>query len=248
MATTHMTDSSDSQPMKVLVTGAASGIGQEVAAHFVRSGLDVLACDRNEIVLPDPPGNDASRSVSYLFDQSSRQACAEFETAVDQEGWRFSSAVLCAGFTRHLSVMETSREEFDEIVAGNFAGTFELLKIAARNMIKNHTQGSIVVVSSINAEGPLASQAVYSASKAAISSLAISAALELAPHGIRVNIIAPGAILSGMTSPFDASGIPLQRVGDPADIAGAAAFLIGESSSYMTGSTVTVDGGMIRVR
>jgi NAD(P)-dependent dehydrogenase (short-subunit alcohol dehydrogenase family) len=131
-------------------------------------------------------------------------------------------------------------------------GTFLVCRAAARAMVDGGRPGSIVIVASTNSLVAEPSMAAYNASKAALTSLAASMAIELAPHGIRVNAVAPGTIETEITRPMIAAGhpfggIPMGRIGDAREVAWTVAFLAGDEASYVTGTTLVVDGGQLAI-
>lgn len=239
----------------VLVTGAAGGIGSCVSRRFAAHGYHVVAVDMDQLGLLELSEDVAMRGGSLEAHAMNLAECDE-AALLERLQWqtaRLTAAVLCAGMSKRLTVLDTSSEDFDRIVAANLRATFLGLKACGRLMRDSGLGGSIVVIGSINGQRPLVDQAVYSATKAAITSLATSTALELAPNGIRVNCIEPGAIVTpmnaGLQAHSDMSGIvPIPRPGLPDDIADAVEFLISKGSSYITATSLAVDGGLIEKR
>jgi NAD(P)-dependent dehydrogenase (short-subunit alcohol dehydrogenase family) len=245
----------DDGQRSALVTGAAGGIGSCIARRLAARGDHVIAVDLDSRGLRDLGDSIAARGGSLQVHVLDLAECGEDALAdiLEAAPVPLSVAVLCAGMTRELTVLGTSVDDFTRLVAANLRATFLALTVAGRLLRERRTGGSIVTIGSINAIRPLQDQAVYSATKAAIASLTTSAALELAPHGIRVIGIAPGAVATPMNPGIDAqtdmSGvIPIPRVGTPDDIADAVEFLVSERASYITASSLVVDGGLIERR
>ncbi|WP_138445405.1 SDR family NAD(P)-dependent oxidoreductase [Sinomonas susongensis] len=238
----------------VVVTGAGGGIGSSIALHLARAGYRVVAADISAEGLAALEGRADGLGIEAVSADTSEEADVHglFERAQDGSG-KLHGAVLCAGLTRRRSLTETTLEEFGELVRANLQGTFLGLREAGRRLEAGGAGGSIVAVTSINAFRALPSQAVYSAAKAAIQSLVASAAVELGPSGTRVNALAPGAVLTPMNPGLDAGDplrerIPARRIGLPEDLDGAAEFLLGDQSRYITGTSLVVDGGMMAYR
>ncbi len=241
---------------KVVVTGAASGIGRSMAVGFAREGATVVASDVNQDNLQalQAEMKQEGRHIDIqVCDVSSEEQVASlFEADALQDG--LDVLVHCAGFTYFKHFTETTPEEYRRLMDVNLSGTFYCMQVAAAKMRRHGKQGSIIVTSSINAHRTLPSQAVYTSTKAAIESLAQSLAVELGPEQIRVNCLAPGTVATALTNLSEESkqaagrGIPLGRVAEPEDMVGTALFLSSPLSQYITGSTIIVDGGAMHKR
>ena len=160
----------------------------------------------------------------------------------------------CAGVSQTASFLDLDPGEWDRIIAVNLTGMFHLGQAAARQMVRQGNGGSIINVTSQLAEVARPERAAYVASKGGGRSLTQAMALELAAHGIRVNAIAPGPTLTGLTRASYADAerrratiaqIPLGRLGEPEDIIGAILYLASDEARWVTGTTVTVDGGYV---
>lgn len=240
----------------VVVTGAGGGIGSSIALHLARSGFRVVAADilpeylvrLEALAIPEKLAID-----TVLTDTSSEEEVSQLFARANALPEDLYGAVLCAGVTKRVSVLDTKREDFDEILNVNVMGTFFGVRQAGMTLRDQRLGGAIVVITSINALRALPTQAAYSASKAAMESLVTSAAVEFGPFGVRVNAIAPGAILTDMNPELNARSplskkVPLGRLGKPEDLNGAVEFLLSDSSRYVTGSSLVVDGGLMHAR
>jgi 3-oxoacyl-[acyl-carrier protein] reductase len=237
-----------------LVTGASRGIGRAIALSLAEAGADVVV---------NYAGNaQAADEVVGLIEAMGRQAFkaqADVSSAEQTEGLvkqtldRFGKLDILinnAGITRDNLIMRMKEEEFDEVIATNLKGVFNLIKAASRPMMKQR-QGRIVNLSSVVGVLGNAGQANYVASKAGVIGLTKSAARELASRNITVNCVAPGFIETDMTGKLNDAmkqqmlgQIPLARFGQPADVAGMVRFLVSDEAAYITGQTLHVDGGM----
>lgn len=235
----------------IVVTGAAGGIGGSIARYLGTTGYRVVAADI------DPGGlarlNGEGPDDTFLtrrLDVADERAVGELfsDPHVSDD---LAGVVLCAGITRRASLMDSTSDDARMLVQTNLLGTHFGLQAAAKAL--GDRSGSLIVITSINAIRALPTQAIYSATKAATQSMISSAAVELGPRGIRVNAIAPGAILTEMNADLRAEDpladrIPLRRIGRPEDLNGAVGFLLGEESAYITGATLVIDGGLIHLR
>jgi NAD(P)-dependent dehydrogenase (short-subunit alcohol dehydrogenase family) len=234
-----------------VITGGSTGIGQGIAELFVREGARVVLmarhADRLErtaaglgqpervLVLPGDVGlpDDAQRLIDETLDRFGR----------------IDVFVANAGIHRVVPFLETTVETWDEVFRTNVRGAFLTCHAAAAAMA-TRGGGSIVVIASTNAVVAEPHMAAYNASKAALVLLAKSMAIDLAPHGIRVNVVAPGTITSEITRPmleagFGFGAVPLGRIGEPIDIAWPVLWLASDEAAYITGATLVVDGGQI---
>jgi NAD(P)-dependent dehydrogenase (short-subunit alcohol dehydrogenase family) len=236
-----------------IITGGSTGIGASVAELFVELGAAVVVMARR----PDRLSAAAARLPADRVTAVKGDVVVEADvdrlvsTAVERHG-RLDIVVSNAGIHRTTPFLETSTSEWRELMAINLDGTFLVCRAAARRMVDDGWPGSIVVVASTNSLVAEPSMAAYNASKAALTSLASSMAIELAPHDIRVNAVAPGTIDTQITRPMIAAGhvfggIPLGRVGDAREVAWAVAFLASDEASYVTGTTLVVDGGQLAI-
>lgn len=244
------------EPRTIVVTGAGSGIGFSVALRLARCNYRVVAVDIRARGLQDLARTADERGLSVdtcVADAANEDEVAAIFLDASRRSEPLHGSVLCAGVTRRLSVLETTVEDLAELSRVNLASALLGIRETGRALRGQKRPGAILVVSSINAFRALPSQAAYSATKAAIESLVTSAALDLGPHGVRVNALAPGAILTPMNPDLAPDGdlakrVPLGRVGRASDLDGAAQFLLSDDASYITGASLVVDGGLMHVR
>ena len=241
----------------VLVAGAGGGIGGAGAtklggegAMVVCADIDVAAAEATAAQIRTSGG----RAVALGLDVRDRGGVDAAVAAVVREFGRLDVLLECVGVSQTASFLDLDPREWDRIVAINLTGMFHLGQAAARQMIRQGSGGSIINVTSQLAEVARPERAAYIASKGGGRSLTHAMALELAPHDIRVNAIAPGPTLTGLTRASYAdpgrrratiAQIPLGRMGQPDDIVGAILYLASDESRWVTGSTVTVDGGYL---
>lgn len=236
-----------------IVTGASTGIGAAVTRLFVELGASVVAMARRGERLARMAADLPEDRVTLVPGDVGREGDGDHLVAVALERHgRLDIVVSNAGIHRVTPFVDTSLEEWRELMSTNLDGTFLTCRAAARAMIDGGRPGAMVIVASTNSLVAEPSMAAYNASKAAVASLAASMALELAPHDIRVNAVAPGTIETEITRPMIAAGhrfggIPLGRVGDAREVAWAVAFLVSDAASYITGTTLVVDGGQLAI-
>lgn len=243
---------------RALVTGAGTdGMGRAIARALAEKGADVAihyfgAADGAETLAGEIRGlGRAAITLEGDFSEP-ETARATVARAIDGLGG-LEVLVCCAATMRRVPFLEIDDAEWDRVHAVNLRGTFACAQAAARHMA-GAGGGRIVIVSSINQWTITRGLVHYAATKGGVMQLAKGMALELAPHGVTVNLIAPGTIETDFNRgaladpPFRAAKealIPMGRIGTPADVAGAAVFLAGPGAAYVTGATLTVDGGLV---
>lgn len=240
------------QDKVALVTGAASGIGFAIAAAFVAEGAKVLLADVNREkgeAAARSLGDAAAFTVCDVGDKAS--ATAAVAAAVARFG-RLDILVNNAGIIHPAEFLDLAEEDFDRVLRVNLKGAFLCAQAAARQMVAQAAGGAIINLSSVNAVMAIPNQTAYNVSKGGVTQLTRNAALALAPHGIRVNAIGPGSILTDMLAVVMddeaakariLSRTPMGRCGTVEEIAAIAVFLASPAASYMTGQTLYADGG-----
>ncbi|UCG42774.1 MAG: 3-oxoacyl-[acyl-carrier-protein] reductase [candidate division WOR-3 bacterium] len=237
-----------------IVTGGGSGIGREIALRLADAGARVAVCDVAEepakAVAVEIAGK-GGKAKAYAVDVSDFEAVQKVCAQIAEDLGGTHILVNNAGITRDGLLLRMSEDDFDKVIAVNLKGAFNFTKGCARTMMKARW-GRIVNIASVVGQMGNAGQANYASSKAGLIGLTKSVARELASRNITVNAVAPGFIETAMTRKLDdatreaySSAIPLKRFGTPADVAEACLFLASESSAYITGQTVRVDGGML---
>lgn len=237
-----------------VVTGASRGIGRAIALELASRGAFVVvnyngSKDRAEEVKKEIEAAGGKAEV-YQCNVSDFEKCQAFIQDVIKTYGRLDILVNNAGITRDGLLMKMSEADFDSVIETNLKGTFNTIRFASRQMLKQRS-GRIINMSSVVGIAGNAGQANYASSKAGVIGLTKAVARELASRGITVNAIAPGFIETEMTEVLSdavkeasVAQIPLGRFGKPEDIAKTAAFLASDDVGYITGQVIQVDGGM----
>jgi len=253
-----MTPTSDGQvtePQAVLVTGAAIGIGFALARAFALGGapvalndLDPAAAARAAEAINAEVG--AERVRAYGLDVADVPAVRAMVADADARLGGLRVVAANAGLTNYGSFLDYTPEAFDRLTSVNLRGSYFTAQAGARAMIARGTRGRILLMSSVTGLRAFNNLGAYGLTKAAIRLMAESLALELGPHGLTVNAIGPGAILTERTLADDpqleaswASVTPTGRVGYVDDVVAAALFLASPAAAHVTGQTLMVDGG-----
>ncbi|ADM69685.2 3-oxoacyl-[acyl-carrier-protein] reductase [Paenibacillus peoriae] len=237
-----------------LVTGASRGIGRSIALALAEAGANVAVnYAGSEAAATEVAEQIRAKGVEAITVQANVGRADEADQLIKDVigAWgKIDILVNNAGITRDNLIMRMKEEEFDQVIETNLKGVFNCLKSATRPMMKQRS-GRIINISSVVGVLGNAGQANYVAAKAGVIGLTKSSARELASRGITVNCVAPGFIDTEMTQVLAddlrdnmLSGIPLARLGRPEEIADVVLFLASDASSYMTGQTLHVDGGM----
>jgi len=242
-----------------LVAGAGGGIGGAGAEGLAREGAAVFCTDRDAAAAKATAARIRAAgglANAAVLDVRDRAAVDAVVAAVVREFGRLDTVLESAGIAHRLDFLDIDTETWERVIAVNLTGMFHVGQAAAREMIKQGGGGSIINVTSQLAEVARPDRAAYVASKGGARSLTHAMAVDLAPHGIRVNAIAPGPTLTGLTraSYTDSEArratealIPLGRLGQPDDLVGAVLFLASDESLWVTGITITVDGGYLTI-
>lgn len=241
-----------------VVTGGTRGIGQSIALAYAENGANVIIFGTNEErakatveEMKKVALSDAQKFSYKLVDVSDH---AKVQEAIEQSYNELGSLdvlVNCAGITRDNLIMRMSEEHWDDVINVNLKSAYNVCKAAVKPMIKARA-GKIINITSVLGLTGSAGQVNYTSSKFGLVGFTRSLALELAKRGVCVNCIAPGFIQTDMTDKLtDAQKeeilkkVPMQKLGEPRNIANAALFLASSMSDYVTGQTITVDGGML---
>ncbi len=237
-----------------LITGGAQGIGYACAEAIAENGARIVLADKNKSGAEGAAEKLGGGAVALACDIGVPDQVAALFDRIEAEIGNVSILVNNAGIALPGDFLETTLEQFQQVIDVNLTGTFLALQRAAKTMVANGIEGAIVNMSSINAQVAIPSIAAYCASKGGIMQLTKAAALALAPHNIRVNAVGPGSIDTDMMAAVNAnpdamkmvmSRTPLKRIGEPREVGDVVAFLASPKASYITGETIYVDGGRI---
>lgn len=243
------------QNKTTLITGATRGIGKGIALEFAKQGSNVAFTYSSSVdaanALEKQLESLGVKAKGYQSNAAEFKAAQELATEVLKEFGTIDVLINNAGITKDNLLMRISEEDFDTVIEVNLKSVFNLTKAVIRPMMKQR-KGSIINMSSVVGLKGNAGQANYAASKAGILGFSKSVALELGSRNIRSNVVAPGFIETEMTAKLDEkvvqewrNAIPLKRGGTPTDVANACVFLASDMSAYITGQTLSVDGGML---
>ncbi|MEZ0472204.1 SDR family NAD(P)-dependent oxidoreductase [Luteimonas salinilitoris] len=246
------------QDKVALVTGAGQGIGRGIAVRLALEGAKVIVADLHDDA-------DSQRTLA-LMHEAGGEGCVlaadvgrvDAVRAMVAEGarrmGRIDILVNNAGVEHRATFSEVTESDYDRVLDINLKGAFFAAQAFVRHLGESGRGGRIINISSVHEELPFPDFASYSASKGGIKMLMRNLAVELAPLGITVNNVAPGAIRTPINAPLLddpelleplLANIPLKRLGTPRDVAGAVAFLASADADYITGSTIYVDGGLL---
>jgi glucose 1-dehydrogenase len=247
-----------------LVTGANSGIGRATAIGLAHAGADIVVNYVTDPAAAEAVAHEISgfggRAIAIQADVSKEEeVTAMFAKAVDYFG-TLHIVVSNAGLQRDAPFMDMTLDQWNTVIGVNLTGQFLCIRQAAREFKRRGVvngvsvaAGKIICMSSVHQEIPWAGHANYAASKGGVMLLMKSVAQELAPYGIRVNSVAPGAIRTPINTAAWSTPeayaelmrlVPYKRIGEPDDIAQAVAWLASDAADYVTGATLFVDGGM----
>jgi 3-oxoacyl-[acyl-carrier protein] reductase len=235
-----------------LVTGASRGIGRAIALGLAARGAEVFAAARGENARPvaDEVVAAGGRASPLALDVTDAAAVEAAVASVLAAHGRIDILVNNAGITRDQLMLRMKRDDWDQVLATNLTAAFLTVQAVLKPMIKQRA-GRIVNITSVVGQSGNAGQANYAASKAGLIGFTKAIALEVASRNITVNAVAPGLIDTDMTRAISAAAhtdwaerIPLKRLGTPADVAAAVAFLASDEAAYITGHVLAVNGGM----
>ena len=230
-----------------LITGASRGIGKAIALEMKNNGYSVIGTATSQ------DGADALNDIGiqgYVLDLSSRDSIDQFWNKLDEDGKDISVLVNNAGITRDNIILRMSDDEWEDIMNVHLYGTFQLSKRALKMMLKSKW-GRIINISSASASIGNRGQSNYAAAKAGVEAFTKSLAKEVGKRDITINAVAPGFISTDMTQNNDGVNeeyivkeIPLGRFGEPEEVANLVNFLCSDESSYITGQTIHINGGL----
>jgi NAD(P)-dependent dehydrogenase (short-subunit alcohol dehydrogenase family) len=251
---------SDMKDKVALITGASSGIGRATAELFAERGVRVAVAARRQSELDSLVADIDARGGNAIAIKTDVSVSADVERMVSHTiatFGRLDYAVNNAGIEgRWAAITDLDEDEWDRVLGVNLKGTFLCMKHQARAMLANGARGSIVNVGSVNSFLGFPTGSAYCTSKHGLIGLTTSVSAELASQGIRVNLVCPGIIDTPMhrrarealgDDVYDQGVLPsvhLKRAGQPEEIARAIAFLCSDEASYITGTTLTPDGGL----
>ena len=232
-----------------VVTGADSGIGRATATRLLAEGATVFAVDVKHTQPWQDPGARRLRLIG--LDVADLDAPDRLEIALRDEAPSVDILANVAGILHIAPFLKVSREDWDRVIAVNLTGVFFLSQAVARIMVDNRTAGRIVNVSSVHAVVSEPNAAPYTATKGGLEAMTRTMASELAPHGITVNCVRPGATMTKMSEPIYTSQvvrslmakIPLGKIAPPEWVASAICYLASDEACYTTGACLDVDGG-----
>lgn len=237
-----------------LVTGGTRGIGAAITRHLASRGAQVAIVGTSLESAEKAKAVFAAEGIEVLALAANVADAAAAAAAVDETVKAFGKLDILvnnAGITRDNLLIRMKEEEWDEVLDANLKGAYNFMKAACRPMMKARF-GRIINISSVVGLMGNAGQANYAASKAGLIGLSKSIAKELASRNITVNVVAPGFIQTEMTHDLSdeqktwfLNNIPLGRAGLPQEVAAVVSFLASDDAAYMTGQTLTVDGGMV---
>ena len=251
-----------------IVTGGANGIGKACARRLSEDGCQVVIADIDQAAgeaLADELGADKGKALFVSCDVSDRLSVNNLLSETRATFDRLDVLINNAGIVAKGDILDLSEADFDRVIGVNLKGIFLVAREAARQMVEQIEEGgertedarrryAIVNMSSVNGVVAIPDQLAYCATKGAINQLTKSMSLSLAKYGIRVNAVGPGSINTDVLKSVNdnpealekiMSRTPLQRIGDPDEIASVASFLASKDASYITGTTIYADGGRL---
>ncbi len=232
----------------VLVTGASRGIGLEAAKHFSKEGYKVIGTSRGDFNLGELIGDDSA--ISVQLDLMSKQSIKNLFADLKSQDLLPSVLVNNAGITKDQLFMRMKDEDWDDVIETNLNGLFRVTKAFIKPMVRNKF-GRVINISSVAGLMGNSGQVNYSSSKSAMVGFSRSLAKELGSRNITSNVIAPGFIETDMTTFLNddekaevSKNIPMKRFGTVEDVARCIMFLASDEANYITGQTISVDGGL----
>lgn len=241
----------DLKNKKVFITGASGGIGKSLSQKFVDCECNIIFTSSNTEKLNDLKNTFGEKHSYYFLDLSDPNTLISNVQKISEENKDIDILINNAAITKDNLILRMKTEQWNDVINVNLNSNYHLIKTIIPNMIKNKS-GNIIGITSVIAVTGNAGQSNYAASKAGMISMYKSLALEVSLRNININLIAPGFIESPMTDKLNESQkklimdkIPMKKFGSPSDIANIALFLASNQSSYITGQTFHVNGGML---
>ncbi len=238
---------------KVLITGASGGIGKSIAEFFYKKGYFVILCGRDESKIKTITKNWMNNYAIFTVDLSKKKTINKFCEHVTESHDNVDILINNAGITEDNLFLRMKYDQWEKVLDVNLNSNFLITNFFIKQMLKKKW-GRVINITSVVCHSGNAGQTNYCASKAAIIGMSKSLALEVAKRGITINCISPGFIQTSMTESLNeeqqdaiVKNIPVGRVGKPEDVASCALFLASENSSYITGQTFHVNGGLLMV-
>ena len=232
----------------VLVTGASRGIGLEAAKHFSKEGYKVIGTSRGDFNLGELIGDNSA--TSFQLDLMSKESIQTLFADLKSEDLLPSVLVNNAGITKDQLFLRMKDEDWDDVIETNLNGLFRVTKAFIKPMVKNKF-GRVINISSVAGLMGNSGQVNYSSSKSAMVGFSRSLAKELGSRNITSNVVAPGFIETDMTTFLNddekvevSKNIPMRRFGTVEDVAKCIVFLASDEANYITGQTISVDGGL----
>ena len=232
----------------VLVTGASRGIGLEAAKHFSKEGYKVIGSSRGDFNLGELIGDESA--ISVQLDLMSKESIQNLFADLKSEDLLPSVLVNNAGITKDQLFLRMKDEDWDDVIETNLNGLFRVTKAFIKPMVKNKF-GRVINISSVAGLMGNSGQVNYSSSKSAMVGFSRSLAKELGSRNITSNVVAPGFIETDMTTFLNddekvevSKNIPMRRFGTVEDVAKCILFLASDEANYITGQTISVDGGL----
>ena len=232
----------------VLVTGASRGIGLEAAKHFSKEGYKVIGSSRGDFNLGELIGDESA--ISVQLDLMSKESIKNLFADLKSEDLLPSVLVNNAGITKDQLFLRMKDEDWDDVIETNLNGLFRVTKAFIKPMVKNKF-GRVINISSVAGLMGNSGQVNYSSSKSAMVGFSRSLAKELGSRNITSNVVAPGFIETDMTTFLNddekvevSKNIPMKRFGNVEDVAKCILFLASDEANYITGQTISVDGGL----
>jgi 3-oxoacyl-[acyl-carrier protein] reductase len=248
-----MTITPQPSPNRVLVTGATGSIGRAIALRLAQDGFNVTVHCRSRVEQAEALAAEiralGGEAEVLAFDVTHREAARDILTRRVEEAGPYYGIVVNAGITRDNAFPALSEEDWDQVLATSLDGFFNVVHPLTMPMIRTRKGGRIVCIASVSGVIGNRGQVNYSAAKAGLIGAAKALAAELAGRNITVNCLAPGLIesemLDGLTLERALQVVPMNRVGQPGDVAAACGFLFSREAGYITRQVIGINGGMI---